>query len=129
MKNLLAAFALALLGFSPETSLAQKLNVWKGGQAGRATDWKCPRNWSLGKVPDWTCAVVIEPDMAGGRNYPVIQGPVEPVQYLLLLPGARLEIAQMEYLEFELPEVCLIAGELVQKSRLQADNKVVAFKR
>lgn len=104
----------------PETALAQKLNYWKGGQAGRQTDWNCPRNWSLGKVPDQTCVAVIEQNFRNGSLYPVISTQVETVWYLMVLPGARLEIGPSGRIEFELPDACLFEGDLVNRGQIIA---------
>ncbi len=120
MKQVFAILTFTLLYglFSPETAQAQKLNVWKGGQPGRQADWNCPRNWSLGIVPDQTCVAVIEQNFQSGANYPVISTPVELVRYLMLLPGAQLEIGPRGRLEVELPDACLFEGELLNRGQL-----------
>ncbi|MFN0213231.1 MAG: hypothetical protein ACKVT2_03170 [Saprospiraceae bacterium] len=109
--------ACILLGFLPNSLAAQKLNVWKGGQAGQATEWNCPRNWSLGKVPDWTCTVLIEQNYQHG-NYPVISKPSESVGFLIIHPGARLEIKPTGSLEIEFPDALLLEGELKNHGQL-----------
>ncbi len=114
--------ALTVLGLLPETALAQKLNVWKGGQAGHQTDWNYPKNWSLGMVPDWTCAAVIEQNFQNGSRYPVITKAVEPIQYLVIYPGARLEIGISGGLEVELPNACLLEGALLNRGQWISDE-------
>ncbi|MBK6929787.1 MAG: hypothetical protein IPH12_02625 [Saprospirales bacterium] len=59
MKKTLATIALLLSAAGATLLNAQKINTWKGGFPGQETNWSCPRNWSLGTVPDWACQVVI----------------------------------------------------------------------
>ena len=128
MKQVFAILTFTLLYglFSPETAQAQKLNVWKGGQPGRQADWNCPRNWSLGIVPDQTCVAVIEQNFQSGANYPVISTPVELVRYLMLLPGTQLEIGPRGHLEVELSDACLFEGELLNRGQLILEPEAYA---
>ncbi len=127
MKHLFSIFSFLLLSAAivPETAQAQKRNVWKGGFAGQATEWNCPRNWSLGTVPDETCVAVIERDYRSTPKYPVVSSEVGSIQYLELHRGAKLELADNRRLEFEIPEACLLEGELLTRSRSsQADKRL-----
>ena len=126
MKNILSVLALTLLciALMPEMAQAQKRNIWKGGHAGRATEWNCPRNWSLGIVPDAACVAVIEQDYRSTPLYPVISASVEVVQCLLLFPGARLEIGPKGRLEVALPDACLFGGELLNRGQLATEENL-----
>ncbi|MFN0173863.1 MAG: hypothetical protein ACKVU0_04370 [Saprospiraceae bacterium] len=122
MKNFISIIALALFVLIAESAYAQKLNIWKGGQAGHLTDWNYPRNWSLGMVPDWTCAAVIEQNFQNGAHYPIIAKTAEPVQFLVICSGARLEISTQGRLKVELPDACLLDGELMNRGQFLSDE-------
>lgn len=117
-----AALLLAAI-LCPNLTHAQKQNVWKGGTPGHATDWNCPRNWSLGFVPDWTCVAIVRASQAETPWYPVIDRVAEAVQALQVCAGARLEIGPAGRLEVEVPEACFIQGELRTGGALLADNQ------
>lgn len=123
-KTLLLAAALLLAAIvCPKLAHAQKQNVWKGGTPGHATDWNCPRNWSLGFVPDWTCVAIIEASQTEKACYPVIARVVEAVQAVQVCAGARLEIGPAGRLEVEVPEACFIQGELRTQGVLLAGDQ------
>lgn len=48
-KSLVVTVLLILINFS---IYAQRTATWKGGQAGRSSDWNCATNWKEGRVPD-----------------------------------------------------------------------------
>lgn len=93
MKKTLVIIALLLTATSATQLHAQKTNTWKGGFPGQESNWNCPRNWSLGTVPDWTCQVVIPQQTSDRKNYPVVSSRNEEIYSLVIQPGARLEIA------------------------------------
>lgn len=118
MKKALVILSFMLFsGLLPETLHAQKLNIWKGGHAGRPSDWNSPRNWSLGIVPDQSCVAVIGADYRNEAVYPVISSGVEMVHYILVLTGARLEIRPLGRLEAQVPEACLFEGVLINRGQ------------
>jgi len=88
MKKSLALFALFfLVQFAAQ---AQKTATWKGGTAGRKSDWNCPTNWKEGRVPNEFSNVLIPDVSTSTFSYPVIrQGTVE-VASLEYAPGAKL---------------------------------------
>ena len=92
MKKTLVTIAL-LLSAAATLLQAQKINTWKGGFPGQESNWSCPRNWSLGTVPDWACQVVIPQQTSDRKNYPVLTSKNEEIYSLFIQPGARLEIA------------------------------------
>ncbi|MFN0034087.1 MAG: hypothetical protein ACKVUS_03405 [Saprospiraceae bacterium] len=90
MKKSIAIIALFSLGSL--CAQAQQTATWKGGTAGRKSDWNCPSNWKEGRVPNEFSHVVI-PDISSSTFcYPIIdQGEVE-VQSLLCSPTAHLTV-------------------------------------
>jgi hypothetical protein len=68
---------------------AQTTATWKGGKAGRTTDWNCHANWSEGYIPDEFTQVIIP---TGTHYYPVIADMVTPIDALLVEGGASLTI-------------------------------------
>lgn len=127
MKNLIAIASLAFLGLFPEIGHSQKMNVWKGGQPGRPTDWNCARNWSLGIVPDWTCVAVIGQNLQGPSQYPVIAKPVAPVQYVVLYDGGKLEINPGGQLTMELPAFNILKGTLLNQGEVPIERASMAI--
>ena len=86
-----AAFCMFLLGNSSQLK-AQKINCWKGGTPGQATNWNCPKNWSIYQVPDAFQNVII-PDVSSGSGvYPTISEDGLEVNELALESGACLTI-------------------------------------
>ena len=100
MKNAICFLTLTLLlsGFQVSLS-AQKQATWKGGAPGRSADWNCAGNWAEGRVPSVFSDVLIPNVLAVSGVEPVIQGPVESVNSLMLLPGAQLHIEKLGALE------------------------------
>jgi len=93
MKHILLSFTLTLAMAGFTILNAQKINTWKGGFPGQETSWSCPRNWSLGIVPDWASQVVIPQQSSAKKNYPVLSTRNEEIYSLVIHPGARLKIA------------------------------------
>ena len=86
-----AAFCMFLLGNTTQVQ-AQKINRWKGGTPGQATNWNCPKNWSAYHVPDAFQNVII-PDVSSGSGvYPTISEDGLEVNELVLESGACLTI-------------------------------------
>ncbi len=89
---------LALLTLFNLASKAQKIATWKGGQAGRPSDWYCPSNWKEGRVPNEFSAVYIPDVSTSSCSYPIIlEGVVEvssfecaPSAHLILRGNARI---------------------------------------
>lgn len=88
-----AAFCMFLLGNTTQLK-AQKINCWKGGTPGQATNWNCPKNWSANQVPDAFQNVII-PDVSSGSGvYPTINDDGLEVNELVLESGACLTITK-----------------------------------
>lgn len=88
-----AAICMFLLGNTTQLQ-AQKINCWKGGTPGQATNWNCPKNWSASQVPDEFQNVII-PDVSSSSGvYPTISEPCQEVNALVLESGASLTITK-----------------------------------
>ncbi len=70
----------------------QNINFWKGGTPGKAANWDCPTNWSLGSVPDAFQNVIIPDISTGSGIYPVIGANMTEVNSIVLESGAKLGI-------------------------------------
>lgn len=95
MKNasfFFAATITLLLGFQVSLS-AQKTATWKGGQAGKATDWNCAANWKEGRVPDEFSNVVVPDVSTSTFSFPIIEKGEVEVWSLQCLPGAHLTVS------------------------------------
>lgn len=79
----------------------QNTNFWKGGTPGQTTNWNCPENWSLGKVPDPFQNVIIPDVSTGSGVYPIIKTGGLEVHDLVLEAGAILEIQKQGSLKVE----------------------------
>lgn len=89
-----AAFCMFLLGITTQLK-AQKINNWKGGTPGQATNWNCPKNWSTNQVPDAFQNVIIPDVSTGSGVYPTINEDGLEVNKLVLESGACLTITKM----------------------------------
>ncbi len=87
------AICMFLLGNTTQLQ-AQKINCWKGGTPGQATNWNCPKNWSTSQVPDEFQNVII-PDVSSGSGvYPTIDEDGMEVNTLVLESAACLTITK-----------------------------------
>jgi hypothetical protein len=84
---------------------SQRTNHWKGGTPGQESNWNCPRNWSLGKVPDAFDRVVIPDVSTAARQFPVIKSEVEPVLSLRVEGHAQLTLTSFGVLQIETNDV------------------------
>ena len=100
MKPLTIYFALFfLLNFS---ALAQKTVYWTGGTPGQENNWHCSRNWNNGRVPDWSCDVVVPDLSTKGEFYPAIYlQQAEPIRSLTVHSNARLTVVTLHGLHVE----------------------------
>jgi hypothetical protein len=89
------SFFIAISLLTLTTALqAQVTNTWKGGFAGQETNWLCPKNWSLGKVPGAFDRVVIPDVSTSTRRYPIIVSGEIEVQSIDIQSGATLTMLQ-----------------------------------
>jgi hypothetical protein len=95
MKNASFFFAATLsILFGFQTSLsAQKTATWKGGQAGRSSDWNCASNWKEGRVPDEFSSVVIPDISTSTFSFPIIEKGEVEIWSLQCLTGAHLTVS------------------------------------
>ena len=95
MKNasfFFAATIALLFGFQGSLS-AQKTATWKGGQAGRSSDWNCAANWKEGRVPDEFSNVVVPDVSTSTFSFPIIEKGEVEVWSLQCLSGAHVTVS------------------------------------
>ncbi len=74
-------------------------NTWKGGIPGAETDWNNPRNWSEGRLPDWSDDLVIIPNVRSQSGYfPIVKTPVPDIACLSIEGGAKITILSSGHL-------------------------------
>lgn len=124
MKNFLFSAATLIFLLSSWAPLsAQTTATWKGNKPGQPNEWNCPANWREGRVPNEFSQVVIP---SGVAIYPVIKGPVTPIDALLVESGASLTLLQTGQLsilnETSRFDGILILGSLQNMGLLEIKN-------
>jgi hypothetical protein len=87
--------SIALVFFLLQSALplqAQRLNFWVGGTPGMDRDWHCPRNWSLGQIPNQFSDVIIPDVSTASDAMPLIRDGVVEVNSMRIDSNAVLEI-------------------------------------
>ena len=94
MKTSLSSIALLLSLFAFVSPLhAQHINFWVGGTPGMHRDWHCPKNWSLGQIPNQFSDVIIPDVSTGSDAMPLIRSGVVEVNSMRIDSNVVVEIA------------------------------------